>query len=249
MSRVVIVTGGAQGIGYGTCRRFAANGYRVVVADVNEQKAQQAADKLALEGAPAAMGVRCDVTKAAEVQEMVDAVVRVYGRIDALVNNAGICPFIHIMQMDEATWRRTIDVNLNAPFLCTQAVARHMIERGGGGSIIFITSLADQRAGPSQVDYAASKSGVRGAMFGFATALGEHGINCNAVAPGHVNTPLTAHYWDTPEGVANIPRIIPMKRLGQPEDIGNACVFLCSDDARYINGITVRVDGGNAVLA
>jgi len=248
--QVVIVTGGGKGIGYGICRTFAFKKAKVVIADVNESLAKESAAKLVKEdGATDALGIACDVTDRASINAMVAAVLAKFGRIDVLVNNAGICPFIHIMEMDEKTFRRTIDVDLIAPFLCTQEVAKHMIARGGGGSIIHITSLAETETGPAQVDYAAAKSGLRMLMGGFATALGPHGITSNAVAPGHVRTDLTKHYWDTDAAKARIPHIIPIGRLAQPEDIGQACVFLASPEGGYINGITIRVDGGNSILS
>jgi len=247
--QVVIVTGGGKGIGFGICRTFAWKKAKVVIADVNEALARESAAQLVTrDAATDAIGVACDVTDRASVSAMVKTVLAKFGRVDVLVNNAGICPFQHIMEMDDATFRKTIDVDLIAPFICTQEVARHMIERGGGGSIIHITSLAEEETSPTQVDYAAAKSGLRMLMAGFATALGPHGINSNAVAPGHVKTDLTRFYWDTEAAQKRIPHMIPTGRLAQPEDIGHACVYLASPEASYVNGITLRVDGGNSVL-
>ena len=120
-----------------------------------------------------------------------------------------------------------------------------MIEREGGGTVVFITSLADHRTNGNQVDYCASKAGLKGCMTGFAVALGPHGINCAAVAPGHVSTPLTAHWWESDAGKEQIPNVIPMARLAQPRDIGEAVWFL-ANNGTYCNGVTIRVDGGNA---
>lgn len=247
--QVVIVTGGGQGIGCGICRAFAGSGSTVAIADIDEAKAERAAADLAAEFGTDAAGVRCDVTDAASIDATLETVGKRFGQVDVLVNNAGICPFVHALEMDRETWQRTIDVNLTAPFFFSQAFAKRQIAAKRPGRVIFITSLADTMTNPSQVDYAASKSGLRMLMAGMATALGPHGITCNAVAPGHVRTPLTERGWGTPEGQARIPRIIPLARLGQPEDIGNACVFLASEQASYINGITLRVDGGNSIYA
>jgi len=175
---------------------------------------------------------------------MVQRTVARYGQIDVLVNNAGVCPFVDIMDLEPQVWQKTIDVDLTGAFHCTQLVAREMIRQGRGGSIICITSLAEIYAGPSQVDYAAAKSGLRMMAVGFCTALGQHGINVNAVAPGHVCTDLTRHHWEIPENIAYARERIPMGRLAEPKDLGQACVFLASEDARYISGITLRVDGG-----
>lgn len=245
---VVIITGGGQGIGFGIAEVFADHAATIVIADLDQTRADEAAHKLKQQGATDAIGLTCDVANRASVDAMVAVVVERFARVDVLINNAGICPFEHIMEMSAETFQRTIDVNLTGGFHCTQAVAKHMIERGQGGTVVFITSLADHRTGPSQVDYCASKAGAFGCMTGFAVALGPHNINCVGVAPGHVNTPMTEHWWGSDAGKAKIPEIIPMNRLAQPRDIGEACYFAAST-GRYCNGITIRVDGGNAAQA
>jgi NAD(P)-dependent dehydrogenase (short-subunit alcohol dehydrogenase family) len=242
--KVVVITGAARGIGYGTATCFAAKGATVVIADMNGQGAQQAAEQLSTAYSTPALGLACDVTDRSQVEAMVQKTVETFGHIDVLVNNAGICPFIDVMEMDPATWQKTIDVNLNGAFHCTQVAAREMIKRGQGGRIIFITSLAENITGPSQVDYGASKGGLRMAMVGFATALGQYGITCNAIAPGMILTDMTRWHWEKPENAAHIKKRVPMGRIGTPEDIGKVAVFLASDDAEYVSGITVRVDGG-----
>jgi len=245
--QVVIITGGAQGIGYGIARCFAGKAASVVIADINVDAARKAAEALVADGAVDPLGVHCNVADRSSVDAMIAVVMQHYGRMDVLVNNAGICPFIEVLELTPEQWQRSLDVNLTGPFQCTQIFAKRMIEMKRPGCVIFITSLADTMTGPKQVDYAASKSGLRMLMAGMATALGPHGITSNAVAPGHVNTPLTEHWWGTPQGQASIPQIIPLGRLGTPEDIGNACVYLASPEASYVNGITLRVDGGNSI--
>lgn len=246
--QVVIITGGAQGIGFGIAECFAAKNATIVVADARLEAAQEAAASLKEKGASDTWGTNCDVTDRAQVDAMVDGVVERFGRIDVLVNNAGICPFVPIMEMSPEVWQRTLDVNLTGAYHCTQATAKHMIERGQGGRIVFITSLAENLAQPSQVDYCASKAGLRMAMAGFATALGPHHITCNAIAPGMILTPLTASHWTQPGPAEQIKTLVPVGRIGTPRDIGNAAVFLASPDSEYINGITLRVDGGFQVL-
>lgn len=246
--QIVIITGAARGIGYGIARRFAQQAASVVVADVNGEAAREAAVRLAEEGSIDPIGLSCDVAELKSLEAMIDAVVDHYGRLDVLINNAGICPFVHALELTPEQWQRSMEVNCNGPFYASQIFAKRLIAMERPGRILYITSLADSRTGPKQVDYAASKSGLRMLMAGMATALGPHGINCNAVAPGHVRTPLTQHHWDSAQGQAMIPEVIPLGRLGQPEDIGDACVFLASPQASYINGITLRVDGGNSVL-
>lgn len=246
--QVVIITGGSRGIGYGIATCFARKGALLAIADLDLAAAQQAARQLINLGASQAFGVRCDVSKREEVVAMVDTVIAQYGRLNVLVNNAGICPFIDVMQITPEIWQQTLDVNLTGAFHCTQLVAEKMIARGEGGRIIFITSLAENVTGPAQVDYGASKAGMRMTMVGFATALGKHGITCNAVAPGMILTPMTANYWEQPGPAEMIKTRVPVGRIGTPEDIGHAVVFLASPEAAYINGITLRVDGGHQAL-
>jgi NAD(P)-dependent dehydrogenase (short-subunit alcohol dehydrogenase family) len=247
-SQVVIVTGAARGIGFGIGKCFARNGASLVVADLDLDSAEKAAEALKAEGAASAIGLRCDVAVRDEVQAMIDRTIDEFGRIDVLVNNAGICPFIDVMDLTPETWQRTLDVNLTGAFHCTQLAARKMIDRGKGGRVVFITSLAENVTGPAQVDYGASKAGLRMTMAGFATALGKYGITCNAVAPGMVLTPMTAFHWEKPENAAFIKQRVPAGRIGTPEDVGSACVFLASREAEYINGITLRVDGGHQAV-
>lgn len=246
-SKVVIITGGGQGIGFGIAEVFADHASKIVIADLDPGRASEAADRLVKQGAADAVGLACDVADRSTVDAMVAAALKHFGRIDVLVNNAGICPFQDIMEMTPETFQKTIDVNLTGGFHCTQEVAKHMIERGGGGTVVFITSLADHRASGMQADYCASKAGAFGCMVGFANALGPHSINCVAVAPGHVSTPMTAHYWESEQGQADIPKRIPLARLAQPRDIGEACYFAASGGT-YCSGITIRVDGANSAM-
>ena len=244
--RIVIITGAARGIGYGIAECFAAKGDRLIVADLNLEAARKAASTLqGTAGAAEAVGLACDVADRESVSSMIDAVIERMGRIDVLVNNAGICPFIDVMEMTPETWRRTIDVNLNGAFHCTQLAARRMIEQGEGGRVIFITSLAENVTGPAQVDYGASKGGMRMTMVGFATALGRHRITCNAIAPGMILTDMTRHHWEQPGPAEEIKVRVPVGRIGTPVDIGHAAVFLASREADYISGVTLRVDGGH----
>lgn len=240
-ARVVVVTGAARGIGYGIAECFAARKDRIVIADLDLAAAEAAAAKLDTE----AVGLACNVADRASVQAMIEAVVARFGRIDVLVNNAGICPFIEVMKMSPEVWQKTLDVNLTGAFHCTQLAAEKMIAQGTGGRVVFITSLAENVTGPAQVDYGASKAGMRMTMVGFATALGKHGITCNAIAPGMILTDMTRFHWDKPENAAFLRTRVPVGRIGTPTDIGNAAVFLASPEAAYISGVTLRVDGGH----
>jgi L-rhamnose 1-dehydrogenase len=245
-SRVVVITGAARGIGYGIAECFAAQGNRIAIADLDAEQAAAAAGRLKAEsGAADTIGLGCDVADRASVKAMIAAVVECFGRLDVLVNNAGICPFVDVMEMSPEMWEKTIDINLNGAFHCTQLAAEKMIAQGDGGRVVFITSLAENVTGPAQVDYGASKGGMRMCMVGFATALGKHGITCNAVAPGMILTDMTRFHWDKPENQEFIKSRVPARRIGNPTDIGNAVVFLASEKAEYISGVTLRVDGGH----
>jgi NAD(P)-dependent dehydrogenase (short-subunit alcohol dehydrogenase family) len=247
-NQVVIITGGSRGIGYGIGCCFADKGASVVIADLDEDGGRCAAQELNSRGAVDSIAVRCDVSRPDQVQQMVDAVMSKYGRVNVLVNNAGICPFVEVMEMPRDVFLKTIELNLIGAYYCTHAVARAMIERRQGGRIIFITSLAENVTGPSQVDYAASKGGLRMLMVGFATALGKYGITSNAVAPGMILTDLTRWHWEQPGPAEEIRKRVPVGRIGTPADVGHAVVFLASEEASYINGVSLRVDGGHQAV-
>jgi len=252
MVQKIIITGSAQGIGFGIAKCFAEKGAGIAIAGSREAEAQLAAAKLLEHGAREAYGICCDITDFQQVNQMVALALEKMGRIDVLVNNAGISPFIDVMELDPETFLKIINVNVSGAFYCTQIAARHMISRakGGdaGGRVIFISRLADRFSQPSQVEYAASKSGLKGLTLGFATALAPHGITSNAVAHGMIMTPLVEHHSEHPGPAEQIKKLASVGRIGQPSVIGNAVVFLASEDAAYINGVTLTVDGGFSVL-
>ena len=243
---VVIITGGGRGIGFGIAQCFARRGATLVIADANSEAAESAARELGARGG-ATLGLGCDITRREQVAAVIAATVERFGRIDVLVNNAGICPFQEIMAMTPEVWQRTLDVNLTGAFHFTQLVGQEMIRAGTPGRIVFVTSLATDITAANQVDYAASKAGLRMTMKGFAAALGPHGITCNAVAPGMILTKMTEHHWAQPGPAEYIKTRVPTGRIGTPEDVGNAAVFLASPEAAYISGTTIRVDGGFCV--
>ncbi len=248
MSRLITITGGSRGIGFGIATCFARQGERIAILDVDGKSAAAAALELESLGAGTSIGLACDITKREQVAAAVAHLDADHGGTDVLVNNAGICPFVDVMTMTPEIWRRTLEVNVTGSFTCTQIIAQGMIARARGGRMVFITSLAENVTGPMQVDYGASKAGMRMTMVGFATALGKHGITCNAVAPGMILTDMTAHHWSQPGPAAEIKARVPVGRIGTPEDIGHAAVFLASPGAAYINGITIRVDGGHQAV-
>lgn len=244
-TRTAVITGGGRGIGYGIAECLAAKGIQIAIADINGDLAQKSAEALAKEFQVKTIGLACDITARDQVDNTVSAVGKQLGHIDILVNNAGICPFIDVMDMDEQTFRHTIDVNLIGAFLMTQSTAKVMIDQKRGGKIVFITSLAVNVTGAAQVDYGASKAGLNMLMKGFAIALAPHGINCNAVAPGIIYTDMGREHWDKPENQAFIKGRVPVGRIGYPRDIGQAVSLLVSEDSNYINGTSLIVDGGH----
>jgi NAD(P)-dependent dehydrogenase (short-subunit alcohol dehydrogenase family) len=241
-NKVVLVTGSSVGIGAGIAKRFGQAGAEVVIHySSHAEEAQKVASDLAKLGGKTLM-IRADVSDRSEVQTMADEIIAKLGRIDVLVNNAGVYPHANLVEMTEAEWDETIDVNLKGVFLCTQAAAKQMIERGEGGSIINISSIEAVNPAAGHSHYTASKAGVMMFTMTAALELGPHNIRVNAVAPGLINAPQLPTAW--PEGLARWLSRVPLNRVGEPEDIGDACLFLASDAARWITGAHLIVDGG-----
>ena len=246
--KTAIVTGGAMGIGYGIAYRLAEAGAGVVIADMNLTAAEDAAAKLRAKGWKAT-ATHTDVSNPTDAHGMVAAAVKAFGGVDILVNDAGIYPSVPVMQLTEQDFERILAVNLKGVFLCTQAAAAQMIMQGRGGRIINITSV--DAVHPSSVGlatYDASKHGVWGFTKNVALELAPHRIWVNALAPGGVTTPGTGAGGkpskELEEIMAPFLAKIPMKRMGDPDDIGKAALFLASDLASYMTGAQLVVDGG-----
>jgi 3-oxoacyl-[acyl-carrier protein] reductase len=247
--KVTLITGGAAGIGRATALRFAEEGARVVICDLN----QEAGEATAAELGPDAAFYVVDVTDRQAVQEWIDDVVERYGRIDVLVNNAGVLRDNLLVkvkggelvkQMPEEDFDLVIDVNLKGVFNCAQAVAPVMIQQGGG-VILNATSIVGLDGNFGQTNYVATKAGVIGMTKVWARELGRHNVRVNAVAPGFT---LTEMVRQMPEKILeNMASHTPLGRLGQPRDIANAYLFLASDEASFISGEVLRVDGGIVV--
>jgi 3-oxoacyl-[acyl-carrier protein] reductase len=247
--KVAVITGGAAGIGKATALRFAEEGALVVICDVNEVTGQ---DTLAQLG-PQARFEKVNVTDRQAVQAFIDSVVEQYGRIDILVNNAGVLRdglFVRVKdgqlvkQMAESDFDLVVSVNLKGVFNCAQAAAPHMI-RQGGGVILNATSVVGLDGNFGQTNYVATKAGVIGMTKVWARELGRSGVRVNAVAPGFTATEMVAAM---PENILDgMKARTPLARLGEPRDIANAYLFLASDDASFITGETLRVDGGIVV--
>lgn len=238
--KVAIVTGGGRGIGKATAELFAKEGAKVVVADFDQEAGKQVAEGLVESGADCIF-VPVNVTDRTEVDKLFEQVVAKYGRVDVLINNAGITADGWLVKMSEEAWDRVIDVNLKGVFNCGQAAAKIMIEQGSG-CILNAASVVAIYGNSGQTNYIATKAGVIGMAKGWAKELGPKGIRSNAVAPGFIMTDMMA---TVPDKVLDLMKDkTPLKRLGQAEDIARAYLFLASDEASFINGIVLSVDGG-----
>ncbi|MGH2533133.1 MAG: SDR family NAD(P)-dependent oxidoreductase [Thermomicrobiales bacterium] len=241
--KVAIVTGGARGIGRGIALELAGEGAAVVV---NHVRAEESALDLVEEitsGGGAAFAVRADVGRRQDAEALVAAAVERFGRLHVLVNNAGICPFRSFWEMTDEVWEGTVRTNLYGGFVTSPAAARVMRDQGGG-AIVHISSVSSYFGGPEQVHYCATKSGINAMTAAMAVALGEHNIRVNAVLPGGVPTDINRHHWEnrpwTNPG-------LPVNRPGQPWDIARAVCYLASDDAAWLTGVLLPVDGGLTV--
>ena len=237
--RVALVTGAARGIGLATTKRFLADGWRVALLDIDQDTLSRTHATLPPDKTIATC---CDVADASGVAVAVARVAREFGRLDALVNNAGIAIFKPILDVTYEDWSRVLAVNLTGPFLCVQAAAPLMRE-SGGGAIVNITSISGLRASTLRTAYGTSKAGLAHLTQQQAIELASLGIRVNAVAPGPVDTAM-AKAVHTPEIRAAYHDAIPLNRYGLEQEIAEAIFFLCSDRASYITGQTIAVDGG-----
>jgi NAD(P)-dependent dehydrogenase (short-subunit alcohol dehydrogenase family) len=240
--RVCIVTGGAQGIGEACVRRFAREGALPVIADLNDARGQ------ALAGELGALFVHCDVGDKAQVDALVAKTIQAHGRIDVLVNNAGIFKAQDFLEVTEADFDAVLRVNLKGAFLMGQAVAREMV-KAGKGSIVNMSSVNGFMAIPNIASYNVSKGGINQLTRVMALALADKGIRVNAIAPGTIATELAAKaVLTSEEAKKRIMSRTPMKRLGEPAEIADAVAYLASDAASYITGEILVADGGRMTL-
>ena len=241
--KIAIITGAAQGIGFATAYKFAQEGAAVIMVDVNENALQQAQTALKQNGLHADIFL-VDVTNRAQFDTLVAGVVAKYGRIDVLVNNAGITRDARLENMTQDQFDQVMDVNVKAVFSCTQAVAPIMLAQGAG-VILNASSVVGLYGNFGQTNYAASKYAVIGMTTTWARELGPKGIRVNAVCPGFIQTPIL----DTvPEKMLDMMKQqCWQRRVGQPEEVANVYAFLASDEASYINGIALEVSGGLSI--
>lgn len=245
--RVAVVTGAAQGIGEACARRLAADGAALALWDLADARGRALADELGAAGAPARF-IHCDVARKSEVDAALAATLQAFGRVDALVSNAGIFKAAEFLDITESDWDAVLAVNLKGSFLVGQAVARQMVAQGGG-AIVHMSSVNGTLTIPTIASYSASKGGINQLTRVMALALADRGVRVNAVAPGTIATELAASaVLTSDEARARILSRTPMKRLGEPAEIAAVVAFLLSDAASYITGEIVTVDGGRMTL-
>ena len=244
--RVVVVTGGNGGIGLAIAEACAHAGASVAVWATNPEKNAAAVDRLTSSGARA-IAERCDVRSEDQVDTALDRTVGELGRIDTLFANAGIKPVTPFLDMGLEEWRRVMAVNLDGAFLTMRSAARHMVARGEGGSLVAVSSVSAFDGSPGMEHYAASKAGLLALVRSVAVELARHGVRCNALVPGFVDTEMTAEWRRDDRMVDATTRRTPARRWASPADIAPAAVFLADPEYRFHTGTTLVVDGGYSV--
>lgn len=246
-----LVTGANSGIGQAVAIGFARAGADVVVNYVShEEAAQEVVKTIEAEGVKA-VAIKADVSQEAEVQAMFAQALAAFGTIDILVPNAGLQRDSSLVEMTLAQWNMVIGVNLTGQFLCIREAVKEFLRRGvrpqvsaAAGKIICMSSVHEVIPWAGHVNYASSKGGIQMMMKSLAQELAPHRVRVNAIGPGAIRTPINTAAWDTPEAYADLMKLVPYKRIGEPEDIAQVAVFLASDMADYISGVTLFVDGG-----
>ncbi len=245
-NRIAIITGAARGIGFAIARRFAEEGATVVISDILDDAGEDAARSIG------ATYMHCDVSKSAEVNALVAATVGKFGAVDILVNNAGIALGGDFLEAAEADFDRVLNINLKGSFLMLQACARHMVKQAGAGrkpgSIVNMSSVNDTLAIPGIVSYCVSKGGVSQMTRATSVALAPHGIRVNAIGPGSISTDMMKGVLADKAALNRALSRTPLGRVGEPSEVASIAAFLASDDASYVTGETIYVDGGRMPL-
>ncbi|KAK7207959.1 hypothetical protein BZA70DRAFT_272597 [Myxozyma melibiosi] len=247
--KVAVVTGGARGLGYSMAEGLCGAGLAgLAIIDVQSDLGDKACEQIINEFGIKACFYRLDVRDEDAVQDTMDAIVREFGKIDILLCSAGVADLVHAEDYSPAKFRRVIDINLNGTFICAQAAGKHMIAAGNGGSIIFIGSMSASIVNwpQPQSAYNASKAAVVHLMKSLSAEWAQHRIRCNAISPGYMDTPLNVPYEDAL--FSEWKGRTPMGRLGQPEELAGAALWLASDASSFCTGTDVRIDGGYTAL-
>jgi len=242
--RTALVTGASRGIGAAIAVSLASDGYAIGINYLSDRAAAGSVAAEVVEAGGTAALLQADMADGGQVTTMVEEALAELGHLDVVVLNAGICPFTPFFELTEEIWDRTHAVNLKGAFLTAQAAARAMVERGAGGRIIAISSISALVGGAEQAHYCSTKAGMAALMRSMAIALGPHGITCNAILPGPITTDANRNDLEQPGKTEYFERRIPVGRIGDAVDVGDVVKLLVRDEARYINGAEIVVDGG-----
>jgi glucose 1-dehydrogenase len=242
--KVAIVTGGNSGIGKAIVLALAEAGANIVIDYVADEEATEELEKKVAALGDKSIGVEADVSKVEDLERLIKSAVDNFGRLDVMVNNAGIETRTGILDTTEHDYEKVMAVNLKSAFFGTQLAAKQMIAQGGGGRIINISSVHEDWPMPGNIPYCLSKGGMRMLTRTAGVTLGPHGVSVVGVGPGAVATPINTSTMDDPEKMATLDAAIPLGRMAQPEEIGHVVAFLAGDGASYVTGTTIFVDGG-----
>jgi len=250
-NQIALVTGGSSGIGAGIARAMGSAGAMVVVNYISSEDDANTVVREIKDAGGEAIPVRADVSDEEQVLSMFKTVFNKCGTLDILVNNAGVQKDANLVDMSLSQWQKVLDINLTGAFLCAREAAREFMRRGvdvkkskAAGKIIFISSVHEVIPWAGHANYAASKGGIMLLMKSIAQELAPHKIRVNSIGPGAIKTNINRNAWATPESEAALLKLIPYKRVGEPEDIGHVAVWLASDDSDYVTGTTIFADGG-----
>lgn len=246
-NQVALVTGGGRGIGAATAKRLGSEGAAVVVADMDLEPAEEVAAFIRAAGGEA-LAVAVNVTSRSEVERMLAGALERYDRVDVLANIAGTGFAAHFLHLTDEQWQRTLNINLTGVFLCSQVVARHMVERGIAGRIVNMASTNGLVGEADYAAYNASKFGVVGLTMTMAIDLAPHNIRVNSVCPGLIKTRLSQPLWSNPAESAEYLKKIPLNRFGEPEEVAAAVAYLASTDSGFITGHQLVIDGGQLTV-
>lgn len=242
MNRVAIVTGAGQGIGKAIATKLSEAGYNVIINDLNGEKAAKTAEKLS-QGRGTVEFIKADIRKEKDRKNILEETIEKFGRVDLLVNNAGVQTTTPFLELTEEEWDQVLDTNLKGTYFLSQIVASYMVEENIEGDIVNISSIHEETPRRNRNHYDASKAGVRMITKDIALELSDHNIQVNSIAPGFIKTPMNSDVLESEEEVDLWERNIPSGRLAEPEEVAEIVKFLASEEARYITGESIKIDG------